>query len=149
MGGLSLGTGVLLGAITGGVLGAFGREGLAKIDIERRLGLQRLSMGPVHNPKFPFVLLDRSLLYCARAMNWSHGRQAADEAAPNRAPEREPSRRSGFTESLPASEQKTLARYFVAARKGKEPGIEPECREILAEILHGLSTGTIDARTDL
>ena len=149
VGGLSFGTGVLLGAITGGVLGAFGREGLAKIDIERRLGLQRLSMGPVHNPKFPFVLLDRSLLYCARAMNWSHGRQAADEAAPNRAPEREPKRRAGFAESLPASEQKTLARFFVAARKGKESSLEPECREILAEVLHGLSTSTIDARSDL
>jgi len=149
VGGLSLGTGMLLGAITGGVLGAFGREGLAKIDIERRLGIQRLSMGPVHNPKFPFVLLDRSLLYCARAMNWSHGRQAADESAPNRVPDREPRRRTGFTESLPTTEQKTLARYFAAARRGKEASLEPQCREILAGILHGLSTSAIDARDDL
>lgn len=149
VGGLSFGTGALLGAITGGVLGAFGREGLAKIDIERRLGLQRLSMGPVHNPKFPFVLLDRSLLYCARAMNWSHGRQAADETAPNRVPERAPLRPTGFTESLQVGEQRTLARYFAAARKGKESGLEPECREILAGILHGLSTSAIDARDDL
>lgn len=149
VGGLSFGTGALLGAITGGVLGAFGREGLAKIDIERRLGIQRLSMGPVHNPRFPFVLLDRSLLYCARAMNWSHGRQAADETAPNRAPEREPGRRAGFTESLQAGEQRALAQFFAAARKGKESGLEPRCREILAGILRGLSTSTIDARGDL
>ncbi|MGE5152422.1 MAG: GTPase/DUF3482 domain-containing protein [Bdellovibrio bacteriovorus] len=149
VGGLSLGTGVLLGAITGGVLGAFGREGLAKIDIERRLGIQRLTMGPVQNPKFPFVLLDRSLLYCARAMNWSHGRQAADETTPNRVPERESRRSAGFTESLQAADQKTLAQFFAAARKGKESSLEPQCREILAGILHGLSTSTIDARADL
>lgn len=148
VGGLSFGTGLVLGAITGGVLGAVGREGLAKIDIERRLGVQRLSMGPVHNPKFPFVLLDRTLLYCARAMNWSHGRQAADESASNRVPEREP-RRRGFTESLPAGDQKTLTRFFTDARKGKSSNIEPECREILARILHGVSTSTIDARDDL
>lgn len=149
VGGLSFGTGALLGAITGGVLGAFGREGLAKIDVERRLGIQRLSMGPVHNPRFPFVLLDRSLLYCARAMNWSHGRQAADETAPHRVPDREPKRRAGFTESLPASEQRTLAQFFIAARKGKESNLEPQCREILARVLLALSTSAIDSRPGL
>jgi hypothetical protein len=149
VGGLSFGAGAVLGAITGGVLGAFGREGLAKIAIERGIGIRRLTMGPVHNPNFPFVLLDRSLLYCARAMNWSHGRQAADETAPNRVPERQPQRRAGFTKSLQASEQKTLARFFAAARKGKEARLKPECRAILAGLLHSLSTSTIDAYDDL
>jgi hypothetical protein len=142
-----LGAGALIGAATGGVLGLVGGKALAKLDIDRAPGTQRFTAGPVHNPRFPFVLLDRIALYSARAMNWSHGRQAAEEDAPDKVPEKD-IRRGGFTEELSAQQQRDLARFFNAARKGKSER-EEECREIIRWILHGVALSEIDSRADL
>ena len=125
VGGLSFGTGALIGAVAGGALGAFGKAALAKVDIQKKLGVERFSMGPVTNPRFPFILLDRSILYCARAMNWSHGRKAADEDAPHRVPDKQLKKKRGFTEGLSADEHRALARFFAAARRGRESKQEP------------------------
>ncbi len=145
--GHSLGAGALIGAATGGVLGLVGGKALAKLDIDRAPGTQRFTAGPVHNPRFPFVLLDRIALYSARAMNWSHGRQAAEEDAPDKVPDKD-IRRGGFTEELSAQQQRDLARFFNAARKGKSER-EEECREIIRWILHGVALSEIDSRADL
>ncbi|NCA68722.1 MAG: DUF3482 domain-containing protein [Sphingobacteriia bacterium] len=145
--GHSLGAGALIGAATGGVLGLVGSKALAKLDIDRAPGTQRFTIGPVQNPRFPFVLLDRIVLYSARAMNWAHGRKAADEEAPDKIPDKD-IRRGGFTEALSAQQQRDLARFFSSARKGK-PEREEECREIIRGILHGLAASEIDSRADL
>jgi hypothetical protein len=145
--GHSLGAGALIGAATGGVLGFVGSKALAKLDIERAPGTQRFTAGPVHNPKFPFVLLDRIVLYSARAMNWSHGRQAAEEDAEDKVPDKV-IRRGGFTEELSPQQQRDLARFFNAAKKGKSDR-EEECRAIIKWILHGLAVSEIDSRSDL
>jgi GTPase Era involved in 16S rRNA processing len=149
VGGLSMGLGALIGGATGGALGVLGSTALAKMDIQRTLGVERFTIGPVSNPVFPFVLLDRIILYCARAMNWSHGRQAADEDNPNKVPEREIKRKRGFTEGLPSEERKALAKFFDAAKKGRESNQEDRCRDALAEVLRGLSTSDVDARINL
>lgn len=145
--GHTFGAGALIGAATGGVLGFVGSKALAKLDIERASGTQRFTAGPVHNPRFPFVLMDRIMLYSARAMNWSHGRQAAEESAPDKVPEKE-IRPTGFTEELSAQQQRDLARFFNAARKGKSER-EEECRAIIRGILHGLAMSEIDSRSNL
>ncbi|MCF7977180.1 MAG: GTPase/DUF3482 domain-containing protein [Chromatiaceae bacterium] len=149
VGGLSFGAGTLIGAGVGGVLGVLGTSQLAKLDIQRTLGVERFTLGPVSNPRFPFVLLDRSILYCARAMNWAHGRQAADESAPNRVPDQAPKKQRGFTEALDGEDHKVLAKFFAAARKGKHSPQEQRVREILSSILHDLSTDKIDSRASL
>lgn len=148
VGGLSFGTGALIGAVAGGALGAFGKTALAKVDIKKKLGFERFAMGPVTNPKFPFILIDRALLYCAQAMNWSHGRQAADEGSPHRVPDK-PLKKRGFTEGLSADEKRALARFFFTARRGWESSQEPRCREILTRLLQDLSEREIDDRLDL
>ena len=145
--GHTFGAGALIGAATGGVLGFVGSKALAKLDIERASGTQRFTVGPVHNPRFPFVLLDRIVLYSARAMNWSHGRQAADEEASDKVPDKT-IRRAGFTEELTPQQQRDLARFFQAARKGKSER-EEECRDLIKGILQGLATSQIDSRADL
>lgn len=147
--GHSLGTGALIGAATGGVLGMVGGKALAKLNIERAPGTHRFTVGPVANPRFPFVLLDRIVIYSARAMNWAHGRQAADEEAPDKVPEKAVIRRQGFTEELPAQQQRVLARFFAAARRGKGAEHEPACREIVKGILRGVSLSEIDGRGSL
>jgi GTP-binding protein EngB required for normal cell division len=148
VGGLSFGTGALIGAVAGGALGAFGKAALAKVDIKKKLGIERFSMGPVTNSRFPFILMDRIILYCVQAMNWSHGRQAADETAPDRVPDK-PLKKRGFTEGLSADDNRALARFFFAARRGWESSQEPRCRQILTRILRDLSEGAIDDRLDL
>ena len=148
VGGLSFGTGALIGAVAGGALGAFGKAALAKVDIKKKLGIERFSMGPVTNPQFPFILMDRAILYCVQAMNWSHGRRAADETSPDRVPDK-PIKKRGFTEGLSAGDNKALARFFFAARRGWESSQEPRCREILTRILQDLSEREIDDRLDL
>ncbi|WPL17992.1 GTPase Era [Thiorhodovibrio winogradskyi] len=145
----SLGAGLLIGATAGSVLGALGGAALAKVDIQRTLGVERFSLGPVSNQRFPFILLDRILLYCARAMNWSHGRKAADDSSPNRVPDRTIKKKRGFTEELTSDQLKTLSKFFADSRKGKDSKFEDESRQILAELLRGLSASEIDSRADL
>ncbi|AFL72489.1 GTPase/DUF3482 domain-containing protein [Thiocystis violascens] len=146
--GHSLGAGAFFGAAAGGVLGMVGGKALAKFDIERAPGTHRFTIGPVSNPRFPFVLLDRVMLYSARAMNWAHGRQAAEEDAPDKVPDKD-IRRQGFSEELSAQQQRELARFFNSARRGKESEHEDACREIVKGILRGVSLSEIDSRSDL
>jgi len=148
VGGLSFGTGALIGAVAGGALGAYGKAALAKVDIQKKLGIERFSIGPVTNPRFPFILLDRSILYCAQAMNWSHGRKAADEDASTRVPDKPFKKKRGFAEGLSAGDHKALARFFSAARRGWESKHKAHCREILTRILRDLSERELDDRMD-
>lgn len=148
LGGTSLGLGAMFGAAAGGALGIAGGSALAKLDIETKAGTKRYTAGPVSNPRFPFVLLDRIILYCARAMNWAHGRQAADEAATNRVADKE-RQIQGFTEALESPQQRDLARFFSAARRGRDSEHESTCREIVKGVLKDLSASRIDSRSRL
>jgi GTPase Era involved in 16S rRNA processing len=146
--GSSLGAATFLGAAAGGVLGLMGGTALAKLDIEKAHGTQRFTVGPVSNPRFPFILLDRIILYSARAMNWAHGRQAADEASPDKVPDRE-IRTKGFTETLSGEQQRELARFFSAARRGKTYDREDACRDLIKGILLDVAQSRIDSRAGL
>ncbi|WP_295389098.1 GTPase/DUF3482 domain-containing protein [uncultured Thiodictyon sp.] len=146
--GTSLGAAAFLGAAAGGALGYMGGRALAKLDIEKDAGTQRFTVGPVANPKFPFILLDRIILYSARAMNWSHGRQAADEDAPDRVADKEITAK-GFTEALSLPQQRELARFFSAARRGKFYDREDSCRELIKGILRDVAEARIDSRANL
>jgi len=70
-------------------LGVSGGNVLARVDISRAIGGERVSMGLLTNQRFPFTLPDRIIFDCARAMNWSHGRPAAEEDAPDKIPDKE------------------------------------------------------------
>lgn len=146
--GQSLGAGTLIGALTGGMLGFMGAGALAKFDIEKAPGTQRFTMGPISDQRFPFILLDRIVLYSARAMNWAHGRQAADEEAPDQTPEKSV-RKRGFSEELSSAQQRELARFFATVRRGRESDREADCREIIKGILRGVAISEIDSRSDL
>lgn len=146
--GHSLGLGALLGAAAGGVLGIAGGSALAKLDIEEKPGTKRFTVGPVSNPKFPFVLLDRIILYSARAMDWAHGRQAADEDAVNKVPDKE-IRVQGFTEALESQQQRDLDRFFAAVRRGRDSGRSESVRATIKGVLRDLAESRIDSRAEL
>jgi GTPase Era involved in 16S rRNA processing len=148
LGGLSLGVATLLGAAAGGALGIAGGSALAKLDIEQKPGTKRFIVGPVSNPRFPFVLLDRILLYSARAMNWAHGRQAADEDAADKVPDK-PIRLQGFTETLDTQQQRDLARFFADVRRGRDSDRSEAARAIIKGVLRDLAESRIDSRAGL
>ena len=146
VGGLSFGLGALIGGVVGGALGVLGGAALAKIDIQRTLGVERFTMGPVSNPRFPFVLLDRVILYCAQAMNWSHGRKAADEQALDRVPDKAIKKKRGFTETLSSDDHKSLTKFFATASAGKRTQHEEAAREVIRQVLRELSHSDVDPR---
>ena len=76
-------------------------------------------------------------------------RTAADEDAPHRVPDKPLKKKRGFTEGLSAEDHRVLARFFAAARRGRESSREPRCREILTRILRDLSESEIDERVSL
>ena len=88
------------------------------------------------------------MLFSARAMNWAHGRQAANEAAPDKVPEKSIPV-TGFTEELNTAEQRELARFFTAIRKGRTSDREEACRAIVKRVLRDLSENRIDSRVHL
>jgi hypothetical protein len=105
--------GASLGLFTsiGGVLGAFGalygsRNIASKIKV---LGIDsgrvRLDIGPSVNPQFPFILLDRALLYYNHIINWAHGRRDYDTTTVA-------STTTGLIRELPDAELKKIEKYF-------------------------------------
>lgn len=78
-GGISFGIFTAGGAILGGLGAWMGAPGLGakKLPLPggRHLAREDLVVGPHTDPQLLFVLLDRSLLYLTRLMNWAHARQ--------------------------------------------------------------------------
>jgi hypothetical protein len=105
--------GTSLGLFTsiGGALGAFGalygsRNIASKIKV---LGIDsgrvRLDIGPSLNPQFPYILLDRALLYYSHIINWAHGRRDYDTT-------NVVSTTAGLIRELPEAEVKIIEKYF-------------------------------------
>lgn len=73
VGGSSLMAGSIIGAAIGGTGAVFGYDKLADIKIlGQKIGKKELKIGPVKNINFPYILLNRSLLYAKIIINRSH-----------------------------------------------------------------------------
>lgn len=75
-----MGATFLLGTLIGGAVGGAGvyltGEAMAAVRVKGfPLGGKQLVVGPNANPNFPFVLLDRALIFFSYAIRWSHGRR--------------------------------------------------------------------------
>ena len=110
--------GASLGLFTsiGGALGAFGavygsRNIASKIKV---LGIGtatiKLQIGPNTNPQFPFIVLDRALLYYSHITTWAHGRRDYDASLSEKSP-------PVLTRSLPRTSLKTIGHYFRMLQK--------------------------------
>ena len=117
-GGVDLGSGALVGAVSGFVLGV---SRLGERLVQGRLKADgQWSVGPIRHPNFPWVALDRALLHLEAVSNRAHARQ--DDP---RLEERE-----GFAHSLPKHLFTALNDVF--ARIRKRPGDVPvACRQEL------------------
>lgn len=73
--GLSFGIFTLSGALAGAIGAWIKGENLASTKlIKQKIGGIQIRVGPNTNPQFPFILLDRAILYFQHIANWAHAR---------------------------------------------------------------------------
>jgi GTPase Era involved in 16S rRNA processing len=135
-GGSSLGIFTSIGGALGALGALYGSKNIAsKIKV---LGIDtgkvRIDIGPNKNPQFPYILLDRALLYYSHIINWAHGRRDYDTAA-------SPGGTTGLTRELPRSSLKKIGNYF-RALLGNADSLdlhEKEFKQTVLDILTSIS----------
>jgi len=95
-----------------------------------KLGGYRVSIAPNENLNFPYILLDRALLYTDAMASWAHGRRDYPENP--KLPQAANGRRAGFASSWPVGDKKVCQAYFRAIQKGEEMKREQTRRTLVA-----------------
>lgn len=111
-GGITFGVFAAGGALLGGIGGWVGapKLGAKKLPFpgNRTLANEQLTLGPVRDPQLIFILLDRSLLYLTRLMNWAHARRDHDAFLAGLSPD------AGLVRSWKDSERRIVKRWVSA-----------------------------------
>ena len=144
-GGASLGAFALVGGLLGAGGALLGGRRMVTYEIRgprlgrfrygRPIGDVLLIVGPNRNPRFPFILLDRALIFFAGAVNWAHARRDAGQG-----PKAEP---ASFAAHLGESRTRTCTAFFQAARTGDEmklQDMEESMTDLLVDVFMDLST---------
>lgn len=143
--GITFGVFTLSGAILGAGSALVGGRRMVPTEIRgpkvgrfqarKRLGDYVLVVGPNRNIQFPFILLDRGLIYFSHVINWAHGRRDVQEEPADAVPE---THVAHFSDDM----RSVCRRFFRAASAGDEDRIA-EARQplldMLLEVLLGLS----------
>jgi hypothetical protein len=147
--GLSFGIFTLSGAVAGAATAWLKGEDLARAKIKKqKLGGIKITVGPNTNPQFPFILLDRAMLYFKHISNWAHARskppEGQDQAIEISLAEK------GFTSHWSKQQRQVCAQFIKAvstdASYEKQAEAERECRKMLEEALLAISKNTVSAR---
>jgi len=139
LGQLTFGVLTLSGAALGAAAAWFKGENMARAHVKRlKLGGIQISVGPNRNPQFPFVLLDRMLLYYRHVINWTHARR---DHPPAPEPSADSDLKLGFSASWPQERRKACLDFLkaVAGRKREKQ----EAAERRLEGMLELSLGEI------
>ncbi len=135
-GGASLGLFTTMGGALGALGAVYGSKNVAsKIKLlGMSAGKHVIQIGPNENSQFPYILLDRALIYYSHIINWTHGRRDYHTA-----PESEMNH--GFSEGLSNQSLKKMAKYFHYLQKdlAKAEQHEYRFREELFTILDALA----------
>lgn len=120
------------GAIGAGSAFLFGEEiSKAKV-VGLSLGGYRISIGPNESVNFPYVLLDRALIYYSYVINWAHGRR--DYPDGDRLETGGADEKAGFTSGWNSREKKICQSFIKAIRVGDDMQVESN-REKMIEML--------------
>ena len=124
VGGSSFMLGSLLGGVVGGVGAMFGFDNLYEVKVlGQNLGKRELSVGPMQNLNFPYVLLGRALYHASSIAKRSHATRETMDLE-----------KSTFTEQIFNSERrKELEKVHTKLRKSKE--LEQEELEAYERVL--------------
>lgn len=117
--GLSFGVFTAIGSAMGAGSIYFFGEQMAKASIVGlNIGGYRVTIGPNENVNFPYIILDRALLYYSHVMNWAHGRR--DYPDSNRIMANNTNEKLGFTTTWSLKEKKICRSFFQALQKKDE-----------------------------
>lgn len=144
--GLGVGADIAAGGITFGVFASLGAalgagsalwkgKALARAKIKRMpLGGLKVTVGPNRSEQFPFVQLDRDLLYAQFAANWAHARQEKTvdlEVS---------SEKAGPASQWTQAELKPTAKFIQAVQKGSAEAIDAVRIEFKTLLVQALSS---------
>jgi hypothetical protein len=132
--GLSFGIFSTVGAAIGGGSALLKGKDLARVKvIEMPLGGLKLTVGPNISERFPFVQLDRFILYAGLVSNWAHARQE------ERVVLESPDEKQGPSSLWNTGEIKRVTRLVQAVRKNHLEGIEAAGRELRPILVRAIS----------
>lgn len=118
-GGITFGVFASIGAALGAGSALWKGKDLARAKINKLpLGGLKLTVGPNLSEQFPFVQLDRFLLYVLFIADWAHARQETSVAL------EVPEQKEGLTSGWSQAQLKVVARFVRAVRKGVGEEIE-------------------------
>jgi hypothetical protein len=137
---LSFGLFTASGAALGAAAAWFKGENMARAKVQHlKLGGVQVVVGPNQNPQFPFVLIDRLLLYYQTIINWAHARQ--DQPGTVESTEAEP--KLGFTAGW-SKERRNICLKFCKSLSKNNPAKQEEteraCLELFQSVLADLAT---------
>ncbi len=131
LGGASLGFFSMLGGIAGAATAYKSAEKAPRVRIPGiQITTHEITIGPVQNPQFMYILMDRALLYFRYLINWAHGRR--DYATVDLKHDTE--EKTGDTSRWTIEERKICHSFFTAVT-GKERMDLEETRNRMHELL--------------
>jgi hypothetical protein len=125
----------MTGALIGGAVGAasswlaWGRLNKVKV-LGQTLGGTLLRIGPNLNPQFPWVVLDRALLFHHVVAHHAHGRRAAVDLRSHESTDKQ-----GVVAALPREPRRALEALFQRCRKRPESVDQAAIRRELADAI--------------
>jgi hypothetical protein len=130
------GASFLAGTVVGGVLGAlssyYGARGMAHVEmLGRKLGGPVARIGPLHNPNFPWLLLDRALLHYKSVVLRAHARRDTLVLGAGDG-------KQGLVARLGAAQQTELSRLFARLARGAGAQEDADFRGRLLDALSSL-----------
>jgi len=136
---LSFGLFTLSGAALGAAAAWLKGENMARARVQNvKLGGVQVSVGPNQNPQFPFVLIDRLLLYHQSVINWAHARRGPMDVMAGR------EAKAGYTSRWTPERRKRCLAFLKAVAGGKldgEQAIRRDAERMFQEVLEEISGG--------
>ena len=132
-GGVTFGVFASIGAVIGAGSALWKGKALARTKIKSMpLGGLKVTVGPNLSEQFPFVQLDRDILFAQFAANWAHARQedSVTIEAPND--------KSGPSSQWSQADLKCVTQFIKAVRNGSEEAIAAARDELKALLLQTL-----------
>ena len=133
--GHSLGLFTAIGGLVGAGSTAFGAKQATGAKIKGLpLGRTKIQVGPMTGDQFPYIVIDRALIYFSHAINWAHSRRHQPAPGQSETTKEE----SGFTTKWTSSQKQQANRFFKAIRKGdlvKAETLKPQVINIISDTL--------------
>ncbi len=137
-GGISFGVFTAGGAILGGLGAWVGAPKLGNKKIpfpgRRKWASEKVVVGPTKDPQLMYILLDRSLLYLLRLMNWAHARRDHETFLTGLSDE------AGLVRAWPDDLRKLYLQWMRAHSKPGNSDAAPLSRKFRTELSAWLST---------